>query len=120
MPRGRLGPCRPSDMLFSASFGGLHDRRREADVQRQAISAETRIDIRAGYVEIRICRHRLHDLLQAQSIDQSFASPAPASHPGDFLKLKVRAGLQRVGREMKLVVYNAEDRAQPIQVCFES
>jgi len=26
MPRGRLGPCRPSDMLFSASFGGLHDQ----------------------------------------------------------------------------------------------
>jgi hypothetical protein len=28
------------------------------------------------------------------------------------LKLKVKARLQRVGREMKLVVHNAEDRAQ--------
>ena len=39
------------------------------------------------------------------------ADSGPASHPGDLLKLKVKARLQRVGREMK-VVQNAEDRAQ--------
>jgi site-specific DNA recombinase len=33
------------------------------------------------------------------------------SQPGDILKLTVKARLQRVGREMKLVVHNAEDRA---------
>jgi hypothetical protein len=70
-----------------------------------------RIDIRAEHVEIRVYRHRLHDLIQARSLEPSLADPAPASHPGDILKLKVKARLQRVGREMKLVVHNAEDRA---------
>jgi hypothetical protein len=68
-----------------------------------------RVDIKAEHIEIRVYRQRLHDLLQAQSIEQSLASPAPASHPGDILELKVKARLQRVGREMKLVVHNAED-----------
>jgi len=36
---------------------------------------------------------------------------APSSHHGDILKLKVKARLRRVGREMKLVVHNADDRA---------
>jgi DNA invertase Pin-like site-specific DNA recombinase len=71
----------------------------------------SRIDIRPEHVEIRVYRHRLHDLLQAQSLEPSLADRAPASHPGDILKLKVKARLQRVGREMKLVVHNAEDRA---------
>jgi site-specific DNA recombinase len=35
---------------------------------------------------------------------------APSNHPGDTLKLKVEARLQRVGREMKLVVHNADDQ----------
>ena len=72
----------------------------------------SRIDIRAEHVEIRVYRHRLHDLLQARSLEPFLADPAPASHPGDILKLKVKARLQRVGREMKLVVHNAEDRAE--------
>ena len=71
----------------------------------------SRIDIRAEHVEIRLYRHRLHDLLQARSLESSLADRAPASHPGDSLKLKMKARLQRVGREMKLVVHNAEDRA---------
>ena len=70
-----------------------------------------RIDIRAEHVEIRVYRHRLHDLIQARSLEPFLADPAPTSHPGDILKLKVKAQLQRVGREMKLVVHNAEDRA---------
>ena len=71
----------------------------------------SRIDIRAEHVEIRLNRHRLHDLIKVRSLGPFFADPAPASHPGDILKLKVKARLQRVGREMKLVVYNAEDPA---------
>ena len=71
----------------------------------------SRIDIRAEHVEIRICRQRLHRLLQARALESSLADRAPASRPGDILKLKVKARLQRVGREMKLVIHNAEDRA---------
>ena len=71
-----------------------------------------RVDIKAEHIEIRVYRHRLHDLLQARSLELSLADPTPASHPGDLLKLKVKAQLQRVGREMKLVVHNAEDQAE--------
>jgi hypothetical protein len=70
-----------------------------------------RVDIKAEHVEVRVYRQRLHDLLQAQSTEPSLAPPAPASHPGNTLILKVKARLQRVGREIKLVVHNADDRA---------
>jgi site-specific DNA recombinase len=72
----------------------------------------SRIDIKSEHVEIRICRQRLHSLLQARSLEPLLANPTPASQPGNSLKLKVKARLQRVGREMKLVVHNAEDRAE--------
>ena len=70
-----------------------------------------RVDIKAEHIEIRVYRQRLHGLLQARTLEPSLAPLAPASHPGDSLKLKVKARLQRVGREMKLVVHNSEDRA---------
>jgi hypothetical protein len=69
-----------------------------------------RIDVKAEHVEIRIYRQRLHDLLQAESMETSLATAAPASHASGILKLEVKARLQRVGREMKLIVYNTEDR----------
>ncbi|ODS00016.1 resolvase [Methyloceanibacter superfactus] len=69
-----------------------------------------RVDIRTEHVEIRVYRQRLHNLLQAQSIEPPLSAPAPAG-TGDILKLKVKARLQRVGREMKLIVHNAADQA---------
>jgi len=71
----------------------------------------SRIDIKFEHVEIRMYRQRLHDLLQAKSIEPPLPAPAPAG-TGDILKLKVKSRLQRVGREMKLVVRNAADRTQ--------
>jgi len=70
-----------------------------------------RVDIKAEHIEIRVYRQRLHDLLQAQSIEQTSAAQAPASCLDDTLKLKVKARLQRVGREMRLVVHNADNQA---------
>jgi site-specific DNA recombinase len=69
-----------------------------------------RVDIKAEHIEIRVYRQRLPRFLQVGPLESSLADP-PA-HPGDILKLKVKARLQRVGREMKLVVHNAEDRAE--------
>jgi site-specific DNA recombinase len=71
-----------------------------------------RVDVKAEHVEIRVYRQRLHDLLQAQSIDLLLRPLATYDQPDNVLRLKVRARLQRVGREMKLVVHNADDRAQ--------
>jgi site-specific DNA recombinase len=71
----------------------------------------SRIDIREEQVEIRLYRHRLHALLQVESLEPSLAASVPANNPGDMLRLKVKARLQRVGREMKLVVHNVDGRA---------
>jgi site-specific DNA recombinase len=56
----------------------------------------SRIDIKAEHIEIRVYRHRLHGLIKLRSLEPFLADAAPASHPGDFLKLKVKARLQRV------------------------
>ena len=66
------------------------------------------ITVRKSYPDY---RQRLRDLLQAQSIDLLAPPQATRSQPGDILKLNVKARLKRVGREMKLLVHNAEDRA---------
>ena len=71
-----------------------------------------RINIKAEHIEIRLYRQRLHDLLQAQSIDLSMPLRTPRSQLDDILRLEVKARLQRVGREMKLVVQNADDQAK--------
>jgi len=71
----------------------------------------SRIEIKAEHIEIRVNRQRLHTLLQAQSIEQTLAAPAPTSGFDDILKLKVKARLQRVGREVRLIVHNADDQA---------
>jgi len=78
-------------------------------VRSLLITLVNRVDIKPEHIEIRLFRRRLHDLLQAQSIESSLAAPAAGNHAGDTLKLKVKARLRRVGREMKLVVNNADD-----------
>jgi hypothetical protein len=69
-----------------------------------------RVDIKAEHIEIRVYRQRLHDLLQAPSIASLAPPQSTRSQPDDILRLKVKSRLQRVGREMKLVVNNADDR----------
>jgi len=71
----------------------------------------SRVEIKAEHIEIRVYRQRLHTLLQAQSIDQTLATQAPTSGLNDLLRLKVKARLQRVGREVRLIVHNADDHA---------
>jgi DNA invertase Pin-like site-specific DNA recombinase len=70
----------------------------------------SRVYIRSEHIEIRVYRQRLHSLLQGPS-KESLMTAAPSSHLGDILILKVEARLRRIGREMKLVVDNADDRA---------
>jgi DNA invertase Pin-like site-specific DNA recombinase len=69
-----------------------------------------RVDIKAEHIEIRLYRQRLHALLQAQSIASLAPPKVSRSQPGNILRLKVKARLQRVGREMKLIVHNADDK----------
>jgi len=71
-----------------------------------------RIDITPEHLEIRVYRQGLHDLLAAPSIEPTLVPPAPRNYDADVVTFKVEAHLQRVGREMKLVVDNAENQAE--------
>jgi site-specific DNA recombinase len=81
------------------------------EIRALLMTLVSRVDVRSEQVEIRVYRQRLYPLLQGRSIDSPMTDTAPSSHQGDILKLEVKARLQRVGREMKLVVHNADDGA---------
>ena len=66
-------------------------------------------------VDITLSRGRLTQLL-AGSLD--LKHQAPTSAPDDLLGLTVPVGLKRAGREMRMLVENADN--QPIPACSES
>src|ERR1019366_3346093 len=68
-----------------------------------------RVEIRSDRIEITLSRCRLTQLL-ARSIDLSTQHRGPTNAPGDMLMLTVPVGLKRVGREMRMLVENAEDQ----------
>jgi site-specific DNA recombinase len=68
-----------------------------------------RVDIRADRVDITLSRCRLSELL-AGSIDLTMPHQAPANATGDRLMLTVPVSLKRVGREMRMLVENADDQ----------
>jgi site-specific DNA recombinase len=70
----------------------------------------SRVDIKPDRFEIVIRRGLLVELLGAQSINPTTQGGKPANEPDDFLMLTVRARLQRVGREMRMLVENADDQ----------
>ena len=70
----------------------------------------SRVDIRPDCVEISVLRSRLVELLGSDSIDLVMQQATPNNEAKDVLTLTVRARLQRVGREMKMLVENTDDR----------
>ena len=64
----------------------------------------SRVDVRPDCVEINIRRGRLVELLSAQSINLTTQGRKSDKESGDVLTLMVRARLQRVGREMRMLV----------------
>ena len=69
-----------------------------------------RVDIRSDRVDIRICQRRLVELLAAQATNLPLETNKPDNDPTDVLTLTVMARLQRVGREMRMLVENSEDQ----------
>ena len=69
-----------------------------------------RVDVRPDRVEIKVHRRQLLELLQAQSINSCAPAGRPNSDFDDILTLTVKARLQRVGREMRMLVENADDQ----------
>ena len=72
----------------------------------------SRVDIRPDCVEITIRQGRLVELLGAQSIDPTMQGGNSDKESEDVLTLTVRAQLQRVGREMKMLVENTDDQTE--------
>jgi site-specific DNA recombinase len=71
----------------------------------------SRVDIRPDRIEINIRRCYLIELLDAQSINPTTQGRKPGKKSEDVLTLTVRARLQRVGREMRMLVENTDDQA---------
>jgi DNA invertase Pin-like site-specific DNA recombinase len=71
----------------------------------------SRVDIRPDRVEITIRRGFLVQLLCAvQSVELGMQGGKPSTASNDILTLTVKARLQRVGREMRMLVENADDQ----------
>jgi DNA invertase Pin-like site-specific DNA recombinase len=70
----------------------------------------SRVDIKPDRVEINIPRSRLVALLAARGIDLTTQEGQTDSGPNDVLTLTVMARLQRVGREMRMLVENTDDQ----------
>ena len=68
-----------------------------------------RVEIRSDRVNITLSRGRLTQLL-AGSLDLKMQHQAPTSAPDDLLGLTVPVSLKRVGREMRMLVENANDQ----------
>ena len=70
----------------------------------------SRVDIRPDCVEISVRRSRLVELLGSGSIELVTQRGTPDNEAKAVLTLTVRARLQRVGREMKMLVENTDDQ----------
>ena len=70
----------------------------------------SRVDIKPDRVEINIPRSRLVALLAAPATDLTTQEGQTDSDFNDILTLTVMARLQRVGREMRMLVENSDDQ----------
>jgi DNA invertase Pin-like site-specific DNA recombinase len=69
-----------------------------------------RVDLKPDRVEIKMRRRSLVELLHAQSTEPIAHRGTADTESDDILTLKVKARLQRVGREMRMLVENADDQ----------
>jgi DNA invertase Pin-like site-specific DNA recombinase len=70
----------------------------------------SRVDLKSDRVEIKMRRRSLVELLHAQSTEPNTQGGKSDDESEDVLTLTVRARLQRVGREMRMLVENAHDQ----------
>jgi hypothetical protein len=68
-----------------------------------------RVEIRFDRIDITLSRCRLTELLTG-SLDLKMPHRGLPTPPGDLLTLSVSASLKRVGREMRILVANADDQ----------
>jgi site-specific DNA recombinase len=78
-------------------------------IRAMLMAVLNRVDIKPDRVEINVCRSCLTDLLSTDSIDLIIQGDRPEQDANAILTLKVPARLQRVGREMKMLVENSDN-----------
>lgn len=71
-----------------------------------------RVDVTSDRIDISFSRPRLTEWL-AESTDIEPRRGVPTNEPGEMLSLSVPVALKRVGREMRMMVETADDRAAP-------
>ena len=79
------------------------------EVKAMLMALLCRVEIRSDRVDITLSRSRLTELL-AGSLDLKMPHRESANSAGDRLTLTVPAGLKRAGREMRMLVENADDQ----------
>jgi site-specific DNA recombinase len=78
-------------------------------VKAMLVTLLCRVENQSDRVDIKLSRCRLTQLL-AGSIDLTMQHHGQPNAPGDMLRLTVPVGLKRVGREMRMLVENADDQ----------
>jgi site-specific DNA recombinase len=69
-----------------------------------------RVDLKPDRIEIKMRRRSLVELLHAQSTEPIIHRGTSDTESDEILTLNVKARLQRVGREMRMLVENADDQ----------
>jgi site-specific DNA recombinase len=79
-------------------------------VKMMLMSLRCRVTIKSNRVEIHLSRRLLAATLARQTLDQAMVDPELKPDPHDVVTLAVPARLKHVGRELRMLVDNADDR----------
>jgi site-specific DNA recombinase len=79
-------------------------------IRAMLMALVSRVDLKSDRVEIKLRRESLVELLHGQSTASIMQGRKSDKESEDTLTLKVKARLQRVGREMRMLVENANDQ----------
>jgi hypothetical protein len=69
-----------------------------------------RVTIKSDRIEINLSRRRLAAIIAGRAVDQVVEDPELKRDAHDIVTLTVPARLKRVGRELRMLVDNADDR----------
>jgi site-specific DNA recombinase len=79
-------------------------------VKTMLMSLLCRVTIKSDRIEINLSRRRLAAIIAGRAVDQVVEDPELKPDAHDIVTLTVPARLKRVGRELRMLVDNADDR----------
>ena len=81
-------------------------------IRAMLMALVARVDLKSDRVEITMRRRSLVELLLCKQLDQLTQGGKSRAESKDILTLTVKARLQRVGREMRMLVENSDDQTK--------